>query len=422
MSRLSISLRLSKISVNRNGITLIELLVAISLASIISSAVALIFEASMEAWRFGDEMASIEAVLPPLINKICEGDYAKPGIVDALVVTNATGNTVSFAPLVLDVFEPEPFRNPDQIFTLSRPFQAGSPLPKGQVRPGEESVFRNVRTVFLSGREQNPPVDEDAVQFVDPLPEDGQIRVIYRPDHTKDPAAIMTLAWQSQNHEFTREYTGAVESLAENNFGVEISDVVFQYFSNSNEEITASDGSGILSGEERNRVTAARIMAAARKGETKKTVTQFVNMRNLGWATGGVVIFEGSELTIPTSLLIRALALVNISGISDRGKLKLEAESVYGDSWTVSMNFGLVEGKPLLLDYRVEYPAGRTVLERSVFQPVSKGFDLLTFDEEGRYDYDDDQGVDDTVLLEDEPVTLRVTTMEIGGASLYIRP
>lgn len=406
----------------RQGVTLIELLVAISLTTIVGGAIGMIFNAAMETWRFGDEIASIEAVAPPLVNQISEGDYTNSGIVDALAITEASKNSIGFVPLFLDHFDADAFLNEDQIFKLSYPFQKGSTIPKGQIRTPGSPAFRNVRTAFLPGELEDPPEDLDRVQFLDEIPENARVRIIYRPSHEKDPRVIMRIHWDETTGELTREYLGNTESLGKNIFGVSITEMILQYFTNTNLEILPPSGEELLDDNQRQQITAAKIMLSAKKGDTEKTMVQFVNMRNLGWATTGAVITEGSEVTIPSSFRIRSLAIVNITGVQDDSTLSFQVESAQGTTWLARLHFGLVDEKPALIDYSIEYPEGKVVLNRAVFLPVSRGFDLLTFDETGKYDYDDDNGVEDTVVFDDDPVTFRVVEMGIGGAALHIRP
>ncbi len=405
----------------KSGLTLIELLIAISLTTIVGGAIGMIFNAAMETWRFGEEMASFEAVVPPLVNQISEGDYENPGIVDALVITEASSTSIGFVPLFMDHFDYDSFSNEKEIFTLSFPYQSGSPLPKGQVREEGSKSFRNIRTLFLPGGSEGSEKEEDRIQFLDEIPKGAAVRVIYRPNHEKDPHAIMRLRYDAATKEFTREYLGEVETLGKNSFRVLITDVHFEYFSNTNDQVLPESTDGFLSDSEKQQITAAKILVMGKKADTEKALVQFINMRNLGLSTTGIVLEEGMELTIPSSSDIRALAIVNLTRIQGDSTLAFEIESPGGETWLAHLNFGLVDEKPTLMDYTVEYPAGKTVLKQAVFLPVSRGFDMLTFDGTGKYDYDDD-GVDDIVLFEDNPVTFRVTEMDIGGAALQVRP
>ncbi|MBI4431422.1 MAG: prepilin-type N-terminal cleavage/methylation domain-containing protein [Candidatus Omnitrophica bacterium] len=406
----------------KNGVTLVELLIAITLTTIVGGAIGMIFNAAMETWRFGDEMASIEAMIPALVNQISEGDYVSPGIVDALVVTEASAHSIGFVPLIMEYFEPDRFRNEEQTFPLSYPYLKGSPVPKGQIRAEDSDSFRNIRTAFLPGDAKDPPEEHDRVQILDELPDGAQLRVIYRPDHLKNPLTIMRIHWDDAKGEITRDYLGSSEVLGKNSFGVSFMDTRFQYFSNVNLEIQPLAGEEFLEDEQRQQITAAKVLISGKKGATKKTIMQFMNMRNLGWAASGIVLTEGTEVVIPNSRAIRSLAIVNITGVKEKSMLTFEIESSTGQPWLARLKFDLIEEQPALIDYVIEYPVGKNVLTRPVFSPVAKGFDLLTFDETGRYDYDDDPAMDDVVTFDDETVTFRVTEMGIGGAALYVRP
>jgi hypothetical protein len=233
---------------------------------------------------------------------------------------------------------------------------------------------------------------------------------------------IIHLRYDAAAGAFTREYLGEAEILGKNSFGVSLTEVRFEYFSNTNDQIFPESEDGFLSDSEKQQVTAAKVLVTGKKVDTEKTIMQFINMRNLGLARAGIVLEEGVELTIPSSSDIRSLAIVNLTGIEGDSALTFEIESPMGETWLAHLTFGLVDEKPMFIDYDVEYPVGKTVLKQAVFLPLSRGFDVLTFDGTGKYDYDDDSDVDDIVLFEDSPVTLRVTEMDIGGAALQVRP
>ncbi|MBI4388354.1 MAG: hypothetical protein HY582_04870, partial [Candidatus Omnitrophica bacterium] len=381
---------------------MIELLVAIALTAIIATAVATVFEAAMDAWRFGQEIASIEAVAPEFVNRVSEGDYTTVGLVDALTVTSADSSKVSFVSLAMDHFEVDLVQNEDQAFELTRPFQLGAPLPKGQVRLPGEKLFQSVNTTFKPGKDEEPPQEHDRIQFVEEIPEDSEVRVVYRPDYNKVPETIVSFTWNQETKTLIRDFEGESADLTKNSFGVEVLHVEFHYFSNINQEIIPKDPSGVLDESEMRLITAAKVIVNARKDDTKKTITQFINMRNLSWATAGVVISEGTELKIPNSKLIKSLALVNVSGVSEKSDIRLLISSAFGKSWALTTTYDVVDEKPMLVRYQVEYPDGTTVIDQSVEQPAANTFSLLTLDNQSLFDYDDDEGVEDKVIFEDD--------------------
>ena len=420
MSRWSRLKRLSKNSAD--GFTLVELLIAITLTALIATAVAMIFDASMEAWRFGEEIASIETVVPDLMNKISEGDYVSAGIVDALAVTSADKNGISFVPLAIERFKVNSSADDGQFFELGKPFQLGAPLPKGQIRLPGERFFQNVQTEFHLGKDEKPPQEKDRIRFLEPISEDSEVRVVYRPDYAKVPEAVMTFRWNPESKSVVREHEGFKLDLSENSLKVEVTNMEFQYFSNTNAQIIAKDPSGVLDESERQLITAAKIICSVKKGGTEKTFTQFVNMRNLSASNVGIVIKEGDSIKIPNSKLIKSLSIVNVFGVEGKSVLQLRVESQFGNDWVVALTYDIVDEKPMLVKYQVEYPAGKVVVEKVVSEPASKAFSLLKLDDEGKYDYDNDEGIEDVVNFEDEDVTLQVETMEVGGAAIHVRP
>ncbi|MBI4387590.1 MAG: hypothetical protein HY582_00920, partial [Candidatus Omnitrophica bacterium] len=49
-------------------------------------------------------------------------------------------------------------------------------------------------------------------------------------------------------------------------------------------------------------------------------------------------------------------------------------------------------------------------------------FSLLTLDNQSLFDYDDDEGVEDKVIFEDDDTVLAIQKMEVGGAAIHVRP
>ena len=69
----------------------------------------------------------------------------------------------------------------------------------------------------------------------------------------------------------------------------------------------------------------------------------------------------------------------------------------------------------------VDYPPGTPIYTDYPKSSVDLGINLLLLDSSGMFDYDDDDDVDDTVILEGD-VDLEVTEMSVKGAGLFVRP
>ena len=138
--------------------------------------------------------------------------------------------------------------------------------------------------------------------------------------------------------------------------------------------------------------------------------------------TGFLTLHKGMHIPIPDSKMIKALMITNLAGITNGDILKLEALPRVGDAWKITIQFDRRgSAKPVIGKITVEYPPGVIQYTEEPKVPVELGVNLLLLGKDGLYDYDDDEDVDDTVILEGD-VVLNVTEMEIKGAGLFVRP
>jgi len=138
--------------------------------------------------------------------------------------------------------------------------------------------------------------------------------------------------------------------------------------------------------------------------------------------SGNLSLREGTRLTIPDSKTVKAFFLTNLAGITSGDTLILEAHPRSGSDWRITVRFSKQAGLsvPLLEEYQIEYPPGNKVYSDHPRTPAELGLNFMSLGPNGLYDYDDDQ-MQDVVILTG-PVELEVKKMDIGGASVFVKP
>jgi hypothetical protein len=148
-----------------------------------------------------------------------------------------------------------------------------------------------------------------------------------------------------------------------------------------------------------------------------------VNIRALGKSGQGILLSEGLEIPIPDSERVRILQLINFTGVSDGNVVELKIGLPKAQNfWRVKLILGSEEDVPLLKRYEIYYPGSQLVSESSETFPLNQGFDLLSIDRDGFYDYDDDPGVTDQVMFKGDGVTLSVIRSDPEGVMIVVRP
>jgi hypothetical protein len=138
--------------------------------------------------------------------------------------------------------------------------------------------------------------------------------------------------------------------------------------------------------------------------------------------SGYLALREGTRILIPDSKNIHTLLITNISGVSSKDELQIEAVPKAGKVWQLSVKFSRTGGaKPIIESYTIEYPPGHPVYTEYPRTSIDLGLNLLVLGANGLYDYDDDEDIEDFVILEGD-VVLKVEKMDIEGAGLFVRP
>jgi len=406
----------------KKGITLIELLIALAVTSILVSVVVLALKASLDIYHFVQEDLILQKVLDEVLQETADGDFESYGIRDSLEILSASSDSIVFVPLWIDdTHRAKGLKPQPEKFILNRPFKAGAGLPIGEVEfeINPRPVWKPLPLELLLGEHKNPSKPDDLVISKDPLPAGAKVRFIFHPDATNFPDCTMTI--KLDKDEMTRRYKNETEILPRHNIrGVTLKNIRFQYFDNTNTEILPLD-TGSISKEHIPGITAVKLSLTAAKDKKTKQGSVFVNIRNTRTSGSGLIIRKGTRLKIPDSHRIRTFSLGNIVGIKEGDFIKLEARSQKGRIWKINIELGIKDNLKIIRKYYIDYPAGQTVYSEAINLTTDLPLNFLTLGGVGRYDYDFDEDIGNIVDLEGD-VELTVLQMDAAGAALFIRP
>ncbi|MEA3328659.1 MAG: type II secretion system protein [Candidatus Omnitrophota bacterium] len=408
------------------GFTLVELLIAVLISSIIASTVVLMLASSLEVWRFGNAQLSIDKVNQTILGRIVEGTFQLQGLRDAMEIYRASANEIVFVPLQKDTRILEySISGGDKIF-LQRQFKAGTNKPIVEARLPAESAFSRVSTVFYYGKEIGPERLDDYVIVKQSLPIGTELKFTYHPDPGYGPEVRMRYFWDTAEKKLYYVYQGIITEVPVRNPDVEIEGIEFFYFANANAPILPSDTNLELSTGQLKRITAVKIIVVSRKEEEVKEAVSFVNIRNLSNRGSGIIITEGSEIGIPDSDNIKALSLVNINGAHQGDEIVLEISSKRGKTWKITIEFGsppeeIEFPEVKIKGYKIEYPEGKIVFNQEAYSSLKNGVSFLNMGND-LYDYDNDPNIEDIVYYKGEGIKLKVVKMNVDAAAIAVQP
>ena len=401
----------------KHALTLIELLVAIAISTILGGATVLMLRSGLDAYIYGEEQALIQKVLDETLEEISGEGFRTPGIKDSLEILEAKEDSISFLPLWID----DSYRvtAKKQKFVLNRPLKLGSSLPILESRANDKEAFLPKPITFIPHQETNQGKPEDSVYVNEPLATGSQVRIIFQPDSRYFSDVIMRLSWDSLNGRFLRTYKNKAEVIPKVQYkGFRLIQARFQYFDNTNTEIPAPVPAELLS-----IVSGVRIVLSLEsKSQGKiREASRFINLRNSHIFGKGIVIRKGMRIKIPDSHHIRTFNVGNIIGVKDKDTIQLKAQPQQGKAWRITIELGIKDGLQTIERYAIDYPAGFPVYSEEINLTCDLPFNLLNIGKNGRYDYDFDKDVENVVDLKGD-VFLSVEEMTVQGAALFIRP
>lgn len=402
----------------KRAFTLVELLISIAIGGIIAGVIILILNIGILSWKTGEADILIQDVGQKILDEIVDGRFEYPGIRECVEIVEARENYVGFVPLWVDEYEIG--RNMDRgaAFRLKKKLSPGSPIPLAEIKDSDDRNFRPVRISFSGDSRESPG---DAVRVNAAIRRGSKLKVIYHPDAC-DPGVLVSYLWNGETGMLIRNLLGDVQEIPVRSRGVKVTKLSFEYFDSTNAQIPLSSN---LSENQLRLINAVKVILYAEKGDEKRELSSFVNIRNISNRGRGIPLTEGSVIEIPDSENIQSLVLTNIGGVENGDIIEFEARPQKGDVWKLRVKFGLMpeasgEEKPRLLNLSVEYPEDRILWSRFINRPVEHGLNLTDFGN-NLYDYDDDAGVDDVVNLSGK-VELVVTRMDVDAAAIAIQP
>ena len=406
-------------SINIRGLTLIELLIAITIASFLIGITALILQTSFEAFSIGEEELRFTKAFDETLDEITNGGIVNYGIKDALEMLDITPSSITFVPLWVDDTHTTTSRheNPETVartpFILNRPFKAGGPLPITEILT--EKGWKVIPAIFVFGDGETEEKSKDLVYLSNPVRAGQKIRFAFQPEAKDSPDTAMTIAWRDGN--LTRRYKNKTQIIPKHKVpGITLSGFKLGYFDNTNK--TVEPIKDLIPN-----ITAVKVdLNFDVKDETKQAFA-FINLRNTRVSGTGLIIQQGTRLKIPDSGDIRVFTLSNVTGIKKGGFIELEAHGEHGIGWKVKIELDYYNDRPVLKKYSIEYPPGSAVYSRTVNLTLELPLNFMDLDPVGRYDYDFDpaENRNNIVNLEGD-VELEVTRMDARGAALFIRP
>lgn len=406
----------------RKSLTLVELLVAIAVASILVGGIALVLRAGLDTYSVANEEIFLQKVLDKALDDIASGGFESYGVKDALKILEATPASITFVPLWVD--DSHRVIEPKRPLVLNRPFEPGASFPIVEVSLPGKRGYDPVPVTFILGSHEGLMKPDDKVIVNKPIPGGSKVRVVYQPDPRYFPDVAMIIQWDISTNSIKKRYKNQSTSVS---FGdtprVTLEEIRFQYFDNTNTEILPDRRIDAIPEELLAGITAIKVTATASTPEKSKKQSTFINLRTSRTAGVGMIIREGTRVRIPNSKDIRAFTLANIVGVKEGGHIDLEVRPKQGKIWKLHIGFEVKDGKSFIKEYSIGYPPGITMYTETINLATDLPLDFLILGgNNGLYDYDLDADVDDVVNLKGD-TELMVTTMEnIAGAALFIRP
>lgn len=398
----------------RSGFTLIELIVAIAISTIILGAVYFSLNSALESWQYSRDQLGLQQVVSTVLDDVLEGTDWAYGLRSAVEVTRAWENQVIFIP---PWTEEQPVTGGRRSFQLTQYIRLGAGLPAAELRLPESEKYRPIPVTWDDPDNQT---ERPRVKPAYELVPGSTVRFSYHPDPDRVPDAAVTMRWDAEDQQLIRERLGSQEVLGTNLFGVQLSECRFRYYDQLDALIVET---GDVSDRDLLTVTAVEVELTGRLGEHTLTLRGMMMLRNSPRQSGLIILREGLRVPIPASRAIKTLTVTNIVGIDHEDEIQVELRPRVGRIYRVTLRFERYgKARALLAQATIEYPPGHPLVTDRPRTSSDLGWDFLTAGQGGLYDYDDDPNVEDAVLLEEEPVMLTVEKLDVAGAALFVQP
>ncbi len=409
----------------KKGFTLIEVVISVAIIAIIGGVVALLINSIIESWQYTANRIELQKAASDIIGELVQGGFEANGIRDAVDFAYCGPDSITFLPLwVDDTHKLDPAANKEQKFTLNRQFKVGSSIPLAQGKLPESNDWSTLQVKFTYGSSNEPKRLDDVVQVLDPIPYGSQIKFTFTPESASDPNTQKSFTWNHEDKHIYKTYKEKTDDILRTIPEVKVERLLFMYYDNLNQQIAAGSA-GYLTAEQIKRATAVKIyLFLTRKGDWRESVT-YTNIRN---AQGvGVSIMEGTVVPVPSSKRIKAFSVGNFFNRKREGIVRFVIKPKDSKYWAVQLKIipDPQSSERLKVErFQIESPPGKTLASSFLDQTFmsSEFVNLLAIDRTGMYDYDDDEGIEDFYIIEEDPVMLEVERLDFDGAALFIRP
>ena len=391
--------------------TLVEILISIGILALLCGVMYFALNNALESWRTSKVNLSIQKILNEVMDKV-SGSMFDYGLRDSLEILRAEGELIEFIPPWVD--DTHTVVSPGFIYTLNRRIKPGTSVPMGEVKLPGAKEFKVIPVKVVNFEDSKVSQVKVGIS----LPRGAELRFTYHPD-PEGASVAEKIWWKKDEGTIVTQTFNREEPLFNPALGVKISELRFTYYDNTNNVINER---GEVEKEDLSLISGVEIFIEAELEGIKGALMSFVNLRNAPRHSGFLTLRKGTHISIPDSNTIHSLQLINLSGVSNNDELILQAIPERGKTWQISFKFSKVGNRaPQIEKYTIDYPPSHTVYSEYPRRSVGAGIDLLSLDPHGLYDYDNDEEVDDTVLIEGK-VTLKVLQMDIEGAGLFVRP
>ena len=399
---------------SRNGFTLMEIMMTISLTAMVVGYIVYVFEAGLQTWIFGQVQAEIQADATAIMDQIIEGTDRFDGLREILDITLAEDDRMGYVPWWAQTVR---YIDPEKRMKLELPYNALAGIPVAQVWDSKKDAYRFTEVNFFPGAGEQR---DSFFAYTDVSLKGKQGRVFFYPSFIGNSKVAMTLFWDRDKEKIMRHYRGSLQPLIRTSPESLVSNFHIEYLDGTNTVIdilNAGNQKGVL-----NSINALRLFLTVSRGGESYTLRSFVNIRKKGIAGSGVSMTDGSVISIPNSAEVKTLSMISFTGVTENSKVYCSIFSPsQNKSYGIRVHLTLKNDIPWLESYELEYPKGKVVYSQSPDSPASNGINLLTVDYSGRYDYNTDEDIPGQVEFTGDDVIFRVEQCDVGAFHLMIR-
>jgi len=347
--------RLTARGVREAGFTLLELLLAIALVSVIMLGVTSLLAATFESFRSAEERIACRAYLRDALHDLIEGGFRAPGLRDAAALLEARADRVRFVAPLLETLHP----GRDGVHPLARRFHPGASPPTFEVRRDGRWVAHPARVAFDYKR------NEVVVPAV--LLDREGLALRYLADPESAPSTVFEVGRDARSKHLVRRRGSQRDVLSGRTLGIDEARLQLRYFDRLGRELETEGGA--LGAGQRAAVASVEVGLEVRRGDTRAGDVRRVDLFNGGERV--LLRRAGVELRgIEPEEARAGMRLGNLHGADPGERVHLRA-----DAWSADIVFGDAGSATATLEI-----AGKNLAPMTVPFHVSEGLQLSSPD------------------------------------------